>query len=83
MELDRLIKLKEALKQENAWMALDRCSGRIVSTSMTSVGSGPWSLYKAHFCNRLQVVFQSADANKSLESKHYKAIVHADFSKLH
>lgn len=29
-------------------------SGRIVSTSMTSVGNGPWPLYEAHFRDRLQ-----------------------------
>lgn len=85
-------------------------SGRIVSTSMTSVGSGPWPSYEAHFRDRLQLALQNADANpyirgwhangvrqrldaflksgvpeqfESLESKHDKAIVHADFSKLH
>lgn len=85
-------------------------SGRIVSTSMTSVGSGPWPSYEAHFRDRLQLALQSADANpyikgwhanrvrqrldalfksgvpeqfECLESKHDKATVHADFSKLH
>lgn len=85
-------------------------SGRIVSTSMTSVGSGPWPSYEDHFCDRLKLALQRADANpyingwqanmvrqrldvllkigvpeqfKFLESKHDKAIVHADFSKLH
>lgn len=84
-------------------------SGRIVSTSMTSVGSGPWPSYEAHFRDRLHLALQGADANpyikgwyanrirqrlhalfeigvpeqfKFLESKHDKAIVHADFSKL-
>lgn len=77
---------------------------------MTSVGSGPWPSYEAHFRDRLQLALRRADANsyingwyanmvrqrlqalleigvpeqfKFLESKHDKAIVHADFSKLH
>lgn len=29
--------------------------GRIVSTSLTTVGSGPWPSYEAHFRNRLQL----------------------------
>lgn len=38
-------------------------AGQIVSTAMTSVGSGPWLLYEDYFRNRLKRSLQQADSN--------------------
>jgi hypothetical protein len=45
-------------------------SGGIVSTSMTSVGSGPWWSYEAHFRDRLQLALQRADPNPYIKGWH-------------
>ncbi|KAJ4305549.1 hypothetical protein N0V90_001080 [Kalmusia sp. IMI 367209] len=44
--------------------------GQIVSTTMTSVGSGPWLLYEDYFGDRLERALQQADSNPYIKGWH-------------
>jgi hypothetical protein len=42
-------------------------SGRIISAAMTSIGSGPWETYEAHFRERLERALERADGSPYLD----------------
>lgn len=43
-------------------------AGQIISTAMTSVGSGPWLLYEDYFRDRLHRALRQADSNPYIKS---------------
>jgi hypothetical protein len=49
-------------------------AGQIVSTAMTSVGSGPWLLYEDYFRDRLEGALQQADSNPYIKGWHANGV---------
>jgi hypothetical protein len=49
-------------------------SGRIVSTAMTSVGSGPWPSYEDYFRDRLKRALHKADDNPYIKGWHANGV---------
>ncbi|KAF1842601.1 uncharacterized protein K460DRAFT_359182 [Cucurbitaria berberidis CBS 394.84] len=45
-------------------------AGQIVSTTMTSVGSGPWLSYEDYFTDRLERALQKTDSNPYIKGWH-------------
>jgi len=49
-------------------------NSQIVSTAMTSVGSGPWASYEDYFTDRLQRGLQRADSNPYIKGWHANGV---------
>ncbi|KAH8710141.1 kinase-like domain-containing protein [Phaeosphaeriaceae sp. PMI808] len=49
-------------------------AGQIISTAMTSVGSGPWLLYEDYFKDRLNRALQQADSNPYIKGWHANGV---------
>lgn len=49
-------------------------AGRIVSTAMTSVGSGPWPSYESYFRDRLERALKKADSNPYIKGWHLNGV---------
>jgi hypothetical protein len=49
-------------------------TGQVVSTTMTSVGSGPWQSYEAYFTDCLQRALQSANSNPYIQGWHANGV---------
>lgn len=49
-------------------------AGQIISTAMTSVGSGPWLLYEDYFKDRLDRALQQADSNPYIKGWHANGV---------
>jgi len=49
-------------------------TGAMVSTAMTSVGSGPWSSYEAFFHEKLERALQAADRNPYIKGWHANGV---------
>ncbi|PVI01562.1 hypothetical protein DM02DRAFT_727843 [Periconia macrospinosa] len=49
-------------------------SGSIVSTAMTTVGSGPWPSYEDYFRDRLERALKKADSNPYLKGWHANGV---------
>lgn len=49
-------------------------AGQIVSTAMTSVGSGPWLVYEDYFKDRLDRALQQAESNPYIKGWHANGV---------
>lgn len=49
-------------------------AGQIISTGMTSVGSGPWLLYEDYFRDRLSQALRQADSNPYIKGWHANGV---------
>ncbi|KAI5859883.1 phosphotransferase enzyme family-domain-containing protein [Durotheca rogersii] len=78
-QMARLLKaLQDYLLPEsiNGWggVTFDGNSGAIVSTSMPSVGAGPWPSFEDSYRGRLKVALSKADTNPYLQGWHANGV---------